>query len=112
MIVVVELEVAGFDGEVVMLDEFKLLTDSGKSYERIYPYMLTPVPATNLSNGIVEEAIEYKELPVVFAIPSGERIRGHVLFEISSGERPVRLIFRANETIIVSVDLGSYSGEI
>ena len=108
MIVLAELEVISFESEVkeiIKLDDFKLLTARGKSYERIYPCMLTPVPAMNLSGGVVEEAIEYRELPIALAIASGERVKGHVLFEIPSDEEPRRLIFRVNETIVVSVNL-------
>ncbi|RLG06729.1 MAG: hypothetical protein DRN59_02510 [Thaumarchaeota archaeon] len=108
MIVLAELEVINFESEVkeiIKLDDFKLLTARGRSYERIYPCMLTPVPVMNLSGGVVEEAIEYRELPTDLAIASGESVKGHVLFEIPSDEEPRRLIFRVNERIVVSVNL-------
>jgi len=79
MIVLAEIEVISFESgvkEIIKLDDFKLLTARGKSYERIYPCMLTPVPAMNLSGDVVEKAIEYRELPIALAIASGERVRG------------------------------------
>jgi len=94
-VVLVELKVMNTGSKTKDLSDFwkfTLVTNAGKSYERVYPIDLKPVfmPSKNIR----EEALTYNELSTTASVVPGTYVEGDILFQIPVNEEPEKLYFK------------------
>jgi len=82
-----------------------LITNKGMTYEEMLPWYLELIPYENVSEEIMEHAMEYEVFPYLRMVPPNDYCEGHILFEYPADEEPVLIIFQPDPytTIEVSV---------
>ena len=82
-----------------------LLTNKGITYEEMLPWYLELIPYENVSEEVVEHAMEYEVFPYLRMVPPNDYCEGHILFEYPADEEPASIIFKPDPYTTIEVSI-------
>jgi hypothetical protein len=80
-----------------------LVTDKESQYEEVLPWYLEPIPYENVSEDVVEHAMEYEAFPYLRLLRPNDYCEGDILFEYPADEEPASIMFRPDPYTTVEI---------
>jgi hypothetical protein len=80
-----------------------LVTDKGSAYDEVLPWYLEFIPYEDVSEEVVEHAMEYEVFPYLRLVAPNTYCEGDMLFEYPADEEPASIIFKPNSYTTIEI---------